>query len=88
MGLFLYSQIRHIFTEAVDIDCASLHVFIETFFTPYLYDLNHACQDYVFIESRIFSEVGRNENPALTIEGAIDSAGHEKALKGPDFFSE
>jgi len=88
MGLFLYSQIRHIFTEAVDVNCTSLYFFVEAFFTPYLYDLNHTCQDYVFIKTRIFSKVGRNENPALAVKGAINGAGHEKTLKGPDFFSE
>ena len=64
MGLFLYSQIRHIFTEAVDVDCASLHLFIEAFFAPYLYDFNHACQDYVFIKTRIFSKVSPRLNLA------------------------
>ena len=88
MDLFLYSQIRHIFTEAVDIDCAFLHLFIETFFAPYLDDLNHTCENYIFLKTRIFSEVGWNEDPALTVEGAINSSGHEETLKGSDFFSE
>ena len=88
MGLILYSEIRHIFAEAVDIDCASLHLVIETFLAPYLYDLNHARENYIFFKARIVPKVGGNEDSALTVEGAIDGAGHEETLKGPYFFSQ